>query len=150
MKKQLVVCAALSALVLATFGVCRACEPQPPPRPVPGNLARVLDLSADQQTRIEAIFAAEREKSAPLMREQADYRKQLHDAALTATFDEAAVRVIAGKLALDEIELTVSHARVENQVNAVLDAQQRALAEKLRPRPGDMGQGHRPPPAEQE
>jgi Spy/CpxP family protein refolding chaperone len=108
-------------------------------------MTKVLGLSDAQQTQIKAVFAAEREKSAPLMEKLAAYRQQLHDAAQAATFDEAAVRAIATNLAQAEIELTVARARAHNQINALLTTEQRALAEKLRPPMEERGPGHRPP-----
>jgi Spy/CpxP family protein refolding chaperone len=138
MKRQIII----GALLAATLAGGAWAGPSPDERPSPeGRLARmtrVLGLNDSQQSQIKAIFAAEREKSAPLMEKLAGYRKQLRDATQATTFDEAAVRGIATNQAQVEVELTVSRARVQNQINALLTADQRALEEKLHP---PMGPG---------
>ena len=148
MKKQLVVCTALSALVLGTLGVSRAFEMPPPPAPFSGRMAQILELTTDQQTRIQAIFAADRETVKPLLEKRDGFRQQLHDAARAATFDEAAVRGLATGLAQVEVELCVLHTRGENAVNAVLTEEQRALAERLAPPMAGREHGGFPPPGE--
>jgi protein CpxP len=109
------------------------------------RMARVLGLSDAQQAQIKTIFTAEREKYAPLMEKQAEYRKQLHALLQAATFDEAAVRAVAASMAQIETDLTVSRLRAQSQVNALLTPEQRALKEKLRPPMEERGPGHRPP-----
>jgi Spy/CpxP family protein refolding chaperone len=129
----------------------------PPPEELLGHMARQFGLTNDQQAKIMAIFTADREKSAPLMRKMAEHRQQLLAAVLAATFDEVAIRAIAAKQAQTDIELTVSRAWVQSQVNAVLSPEQRSLVAKLPP-PFPCGQeadpsvnrewrrGHNPPP----
>jgi protein CpxP len=97
------------------------------------RMTKVLGLSDAQQAEIKAIFTAEREKNAPFIEKMIEYRKQLHDAARAATFDEAGVRSIATSQATVGSELTVSRVRVQHQINAVLTPEQRELLVKLRP-----------------
>ncbi len=145
--KRQVVIGALLALIASGVHGAWAGDPGQGQKGVDGRLARmtrVLGLSDAQQTQIKAIFTAEREKDAPLMEKMAAYRKQLHETAHSGTFDEAAVRAIASNRAQVEIELTVSRARVQSQINAVLTPEQRALAERLQPPVEERGPGHRP------
>ncbi|GFE58317.1 Spy/CpxP family protein refolding chaperone [Geobacter sp. AOG1] len=112
------------------------------------RMARELGLSDAQQAQIKAIFAAEREKNGPLMEKMKAYRKQLHDAAKATPFDEAAVRTVATNQAQVEVELAVSRARIQSQINGILTPEQRQKLEKLRP---PMGKGERlPPPPDDE
>ena len=150
MKKLLVVCVALSVFVLGALGISRALEAPPPHGPFAARMAELLDLSADQQARIKEIFSAEGEKNAEFERQLFAYRKQLHQTAKAAAFDESAARAIATSLAQVEIELNVSRARVESGINGVLNAQQRALAEKLGPPMDGKPHGSFPPPVDPE
>lgn len=109
------------------------------------RMARELGLSDAQQAQIKAVFAAEREKNVPLMEKMKEYRKQLHDAAKATPFDEAAVRDIAANKAQVGVELSVSHARVQSQIHAILTPEQQAKLEKLRP-PRKQGRGIPPHP----
>ena len=146
MKKPLVVCAALSVFILGALGISRALEAPPLHGPFAGRMADLLDMSDDQQTRIQAILVSEGVKNAEFERQLFAYRKQLRQTAKAAAFDESAARAIANSLAQVEIELNVSRARVESGINGVLNAQQRALAEKLGPPMGGKPHGPFPPP----
>lgn len=114
--------------------------PPPHPEEVIEHMTRQLKLTGDQQTRIKAVFAADREKNVQLMQKVAEYRKQLHDAAHAAAFDEAAIRALATKQAQAEVELIIARERVRSQVSALLTPEQRVAAEKLPP-PFQRGQG---------
>ncbi|OHB25410.1 MAG: hypothetical protein A2X84_14165 [Desulfuromonadaceae bacterium GWC2_58_13] len=107
------------------------------------KMARVLDLSEDQQTQILAIVEEERTKTEPLRRQMAENRDQLRQLTHADTFDEAAVRALAAKKAEIGAELMVSRARTQNRIQAQLTPEQRLLAEKVRPlmqeRRGGMG-----------
>lgn len=127
----------------------------PPPGELLEHMARHLKLTADQQAKIKALVAADREKMAPLVQKVEEYRKQLRDAAQATPFNEAAIRAIAAKQAQAEVELTVSRERVRSQISLLLTPEQRVLAEKLPPPPpprrgqgpdGRCGCGHRPGP----
>jgi len=114
------------------------------------RMARVLELTAAQQESIEGIRREERAKSAPLRQALAEGREQLRRLAEADSFDEAAVRALAASQAATRTELIVARTRAQNRIHALLTPEQRALAEKLRPEPGEH-RGHRsPPPPETE
>jgi|GEM_PF-648532 len=166
MKRQIIVCALLAATVIGVNGVWagagvtdgegRMGEGKegpdgmmpPPPEDMIEHMTRQLKLTGDQQAKIRAVFAADREKVAPLMRQVGEYRKQLRDADHAAPFDETAVRALATKQAQAEIELIVARERVRSQVSALLTPEQRMAAEKLPPpfRRGHGPGGHGPRP----
>lgn len=177
MKRQIMVCVLLAVTAIvancvwagaADEGGQRAMDergwgppgtmPPPPSEKIIEHMARQLKLTGDQQTKIKAVFTAEREKTALLTQKITEYHKQLRDTTRAATFDEAAIRTIAAKKAQAEVELIVSFERARSQVNALLTPEQRVLAEKTPPPPPLRGQGpegrcgcgcgpgHMPPP----
>jgi len=153
MKRQILIGALLAAMAVGVNGVWAGggddngqrrmregeegpdgmMPPPPPPEEILEHMTRRLKLTGDQQAKIKAVFAADREKVAPLMRKVDEYRKQLRDAAHAAAFDEAAIRALATKRAQAEIELIVARERVRSQVSALLTPEQRVAAEKLPP-----------------
>ena len=116
------------------------------------RMAVVLNLSADQQNRIEAILASERQTTQPLQQALRDSREKLRAATAAGGFDEAAVRTLAASQAQTRTELIVARARTQNQIYNVLTPEQRARAEKLRALRHDRrggGQGRRGPAPDQ-
>ncbi|MGD0584434.1 MAG: Spy/CpxP family protein refolding chaperone [Oryzomonas sp.] len=153
MKRQIIMCALLAATAIGVNGVWAGgaddggqrtmgedgwgpsgmMMPPPPPEEIIEHMAGQLNLTSDQQTKIKAVFAADREKIPLLVQKVGEYRKQLRDATHAAAFDEAAIRTIATKLAQAEIELIVAGERVRSKVSALLTPEQRVAAEKLPP-----------------
>jgi Spy/CpxP family protein refolding chaperone len=95
------------------------------------RMAEALDLTPEQREQIKAIRAAEQEKVEPLRQQMQEGREQLRAVAEQQPFDEAAVRTLAAGQAEIRTEMIVSHARVRNQINALLTPEQREQAEKL-------------------
>lgn len=99
-----------------------------------GHLMRALhrlDLSDQQWTQIQSIM----EDARPAIQEQMEairtVRDQLRDLD-PASFDEAAVRAIAKKLAAPTEELAVLHQQVRAQVYSVLTPEQREELAQMR------------------
>ncbi|QWV96844.1 Spy/CpxP family protein refolding chaperone [Geomonas nitrogeniifigens] len=154
MRKNMIGLAAAATL----FGAAFACQampygtdaPLPPERgasdrhdllPLPEHLARTLDLSDVQQKRIRSILDEQRGKGWAQMDKEFQLREQLHSLEVDAEFNEQAVRGVATALGTLEAERLVARAKTQARINAVLTPQQRALAEKLHPRKGEL-----PPP----
>jgi periplasmic protein CpxP/Spy len=95
------------------------------------RMASALDLTEDQKSQIRTIWTSEREKIAPLRQQMRENRQQIHQEALAVPFDEAAVRTLAAAQAEARTEMIVAHARVKNQVHAVLTPEQREKAEQF-------------------
>jgi Spy/CpxP family protein refolding chaperone len=107
------------------------------------RMSKALDLSAEQQEKIQAIMAEYRDKVAPLRQSLDANRDQLRQAARADTFDEVAVRTLAASQAAAKTELMVERARMQNQIHAVLTPEQRKLAaEKMEHRMGHRGDRH--------
>jgi Spy/CpxP family protein refolding chaperone len=105
----------------------------------------LLDLTVDQKKRISALLLDEREKCLPLLKQEAEVRRQLHQAERAASFDESAVRTRADSLARIETELIVLRARTHAGILSVLTPEQRRLTDKFEPEKGLPGPypGHR-------
>lgn len=121
---------------------CRSCDDCGSARH-PGRMARALDLSEEQQTKIQAIIAEERQKVEPLRAQMAETRDEMRKLSNAESFDEAAVRALAQKKAEIQTELSVAKARTHNLIQAELTPEQRELAEKMRPglKDGRRGKG---------
>ncbi|HMK43537.1 MAG TPA: Spy/CpxP family protein refolding chaperone [Dissulfurispiraceae bacterium] len=109
------------------------------------RMAIVLGLSDAQQTQIKTILQAEREKNAPLRRQMADVRKELHGAMKAPTVDEAKIKGLAARQGQLKGELLVAHAHTRTQISGILTPEQREKAEKLRAtmKHGPRGPHHR-------
>jgi Spy/CpxP family protein refolding chaperone len=110
-------------------------------------LAKALALTDAQKKQIAAFAHDDRDKDAPLLKKRDEIHRQLRQAERAATFDEKAVRSIAGNLAQVETDLIVFRAKAHNRIRAVLTPVQRAIMENMAPeaecRPG-------PPPGGRE
>jgi Spy/CpxP family protein refolding chaperone len=105
----------------------------PPPR---FNLQReksFLNLTNDQEKKIADILVREREKISPLLNKLDSFRNQLLQAEQAPVLDEPGLRSIAADLSKTEIELIVSHAKMNRQVMAVLTPAQRELLQQQTP-----------------
>ena len=96
------------------------------------RMAKALKLTDTQQSQIKTLLDAEREQVKPLIDKMRESRKLLVQTAEATTFDEAAVRAVAVDQATTETELIVSRTKVQNQIYALLTAEQRELQKNLR------------------
>jgi Spy/CpxP family protein refolding chaperone len=104
------------------------------------GMAGALDLTAEQKGQIRTIFAAEREKTAPLRQQLAETREKMRQLVQTEPYDEAAVRSLAASQEKNRVELVVSRMRAMNRAFALLTPEQKEKAKQFRPfdegRPG--------------
>ena len=136
MKRRILIIAGLVALVLtgSVYAVrhARANRNLSFAERIVGRIARRLDLTDAQQTRVKAILEAERQNVAPLFAQAAKNRQQLHEATANGKFDEAQVRAIAAQQAQTMTELIVAKERVKSKIyNEVLTPEQRTKADQL-------------------
>ncbi|MDY0267547.1 Spy/CpxP family protein refolding chaperone [Trichloromonas sp.] len=108
-----------------------------------GGMAQMLNLSEEQETKIQAIIIEERQKVEPLRAQLAETRDEMSKLSAAGSFDEAAVRALAEKKAKIHTELSVAKARTQSRIQAELTPEQRALTDKLRPgmKDGRRGKG---------
>lgn len=121
---------------------CRSCDDRGLGRHQ-GRMAQALDLSEDQQAKIQAIITEERQKVEPLRAQLAETRDEMRKLSNAENFDEATVRALAEKKAEIQTELSVAKARTHNLIQAELTPEQRVQAEKMRPgmKNGRCGKG---------
>ncbi len=98
-------------------------------------LAKALALSDAQKKQISGFVRDDRDKVAPLLKKKDEIHRQLRQAERAATFDEKAVRSMAGSLAQVEADLIVFRAKAHNRIGAVLTPVQRAIIENMAPEP---------------
>ena len=97
------------------------------------DIAKVLKLSDDQQSRIREILNAGRVEHNSLLKMLSENRKQLRQATHASPFDEAAVRTLAEKQARLITGLLISPAIMRNKINSLLTPEQRDLEGRIRP-----------------
>ena len=109
-------------------------------------VAEVIGLSEEQQEQIEAIREEERSGNEALRGKIREYRGQIRELTNVGTFDEKAIRAIAGEKAEIQVELAVAKARVHSRIHAIMTPEQQELALKLRSvRKDKRGKSHRGP-----
>jgi protein CpxP len=108
------------------------------------RMAEALGLTTEQKGQIQTIFAAEREKTAPLRQQLGETREKLRQLVQTVPYDEAAVRSLATSQEKTRVELVVSRMRAMNRAYALLTPKQQEKAKQFRPfREGYPGRGPR-------
>lgn len=159
-KAALVMVTALLLLspLTALAGAVAALEAKPPaPAATPAGkgaapaaprrgdrLAEALNLSEAQRQQIDALRDAEQKQLGPLFKDTQQTRAALQALTKAETFDEAAVRKLAEKLAAASTEQIVAQVRTSNRIYALLTPEQRKLADNLgqgRPEPRPPANG---------
>jgi len=92
---------------------------------------RALDLTDAQKEQIKAIHEAEKAKVEPFVNQLKEAHKAMREATANGQFNESAIRAIAANQTQAQIELAVSHARVQSAIYQVLTAEQKAKLEKF-------------------
>lgn len=120
--------AALVALAVPPILAQPGPHDAPPPGPGPRHLAfvlRAVDLSPEQDARIEALMTARHDADASI-REAADAaRRALGDQVRSEPFDERAIRAKAAALAPFAADRAVAEALLLRDVRQVLTTEQR-------------------------
>ena len=127
---------ALSALLFAGLLASSRAEAQPGPgfrRAFQGaRILETLQLTDEQKSTIEGLFAANRENARSLHQRMQEQRQLLKTSAQAQPFDEAGVRFQAQELAKLRAEMMVQRIAVMKQVSSVLNVDQRAKLQELR------------------
>lgn len=92
---------------------------------------RFLDLTDAQKEQVKAIHEAEKAKVEPLMTQLREAHTAMREATANGQFNEEQIRAIAAKQSQAQVELAVSHARVQAQIYQLLTAEQRAKLDKF-------------------
>jgi Spy/CpxP family protein refolding chaperone len=94
------------------------------------RIADRLELTDSQREQVASIMRTHRAGSAALRQQLAEYRRQIREASLSASFDESAVRALTEKEAEAIASLSASRAVMINKIYAVLTPDQQASAEE--------------------
>ncbi|MGE0885686.1 MAG: Spy/CpxP family protein refolding chaperone [Blastocatellales bacterium] len=92
---------------------------------------RFLDLTDAQKEQVKAIHEAEKAKVEPLLTQLREAHTAMREATANGQFNEEQIRAIAAKQSQAQVELAVSHARVQAQIYQLLTAEQRAKLDKF-------------------
>jgi Spy/CpxP family protein refolding chaperone len=103
------------------------------------RMARALDLSDDQKTRIKAVLKTHAAEIEAQMKASSSARRALHQAVLAQPIDANAIRTAAAGLGSVEGDGAVLFAKIRTEVEPILTDAQRAKIQQLRERVRDRG-----------
>lgn len=115
------------------------------------HMLKQLDLTADQQAQVKAIWEKEKPAMQPLMQQMRQNHQSMKALEATGTFDEAKTRALATQNAQTMVEVQVAHARIKSEIVQILTPDQKAkLAQIEAQHESHMGhmKDHMAPPAE--
>jgi len=95
-----------------------------------GFFAKALNLTDDQKAQMKTITQKEHPTMKPLMQQQHQIDQQLRQY-VEGTYDEAKVRALAAQKSQIEIELTVAHTRIHNEMYQLLTTDQRSQLKEM-------------------
>jgi protein CpxP len=138
--------AALAVLLGTAIGNAQTTDATPAPPPMHhfghgfgggdhmmGFFADYLNLTDAQQTQMKDIMKKEHTSLKPVMLQMRQTHQQLRQFE-EGTFDEAKVRTLAAQEAQANIELTVAHARIRNEMFQVLTPDQQTKMKDMEAR----------------
>ncbi|MGE5275364.1 MAG: Spy/CpxP family protein refolding chaperone [Acidobacteriota bacterium] len=103
------------------------------------RIARALDLTADQTSRIKGILRSHAPEIESQMRSGSDARRGLRDAILADPIDETAIRAKAADLARVEGDGAVLFARIRAEIFPILTDEQKQKIERFHQRARGRG-----------
>jgi Spy/CpxP family protein refolding chaperone len=108
-------------------------------RNVFSRIARTLDLTDDQKSRVRAILKSHSGEIEAQLTASAAARKALQDAMHARPIDEAAIRARAQELGRVRGDGGVLFARVREEIEPILTADQQARLQQMRDRMAQRG-----------
>jgi Spy/CpxP family protein refolding chaperone len=135
--------AAMAVLLGTAIARSQTTSDAPPPPPMHGHgqgygmeghkmgfLAKSLNLTDDQKAQMKTIMEKNHTTMKPLMQQSHQIEQQLRQY-VEGPYDETKVRTLATQKAQIEVELTVAHTRVHNQVYQLLTPDQQAKVKEM-------------------
>jgi protein CpxP len=133
--------AATAVLLGSAIAKSQTAADAPPPPPMhhhgmhghmmrAGFFPRALNITDEQKTQMKAIMEKERPTMTPLFQQERQIDQQLHQFSEGA-YDETKVRTLAAQKSQLEVELTVAHTRVHNEMYQLLTTDQRAQLKEI-------------------
>ena len=93
-----------------------------------------LDLSEDQKASIKALFESNKDSMQAERETLRAARQALRAQMQSESFDEAAIRNLAGQAGAAEVEMAVARASLHNQVRQLLTDEQRGQLKEMQAR----------------
>ena len=94
-------------------------------------MGAVLDLNVEQKAQLESLFNQQYQDTQELRDQMHASREAMHEARNTKTFNEADFRAKAAKQSELKTEMMVAHAKLKQQVYALLTPEQQEKADTL-------------------
>lgn len=104
-------------------------------------MGAVLDLTSEQKSQLETLFNQQYQDKQELRDQMHASREAMHEARNAKTFNEADFRAKAAKQAELKTEMMVAHAKLKQQVYALLTPEQQEKADTLGGLMGGRGKG---------
>ncbi len=104
-------------------------------------MTALLDLSEEQQTQIETLFNQQHQEKQGLREQMQASRDALHQAKKANPFNEADFRAKAAVQAELKTDMMVAHAKLKQQIHALLTPEQQEKADQLGDMMGERGKG---------
>jgi Spy/CpxP family protein refolding chaperone len=95
-----------------------------------GFFAKALNLTDDQKAQMKTIMQKEHPTMKPLMQQQRQIDQQLRQY-VEGPYDEVKVRALTAQKSQIEIELTVAHTRIHNQMYQLLTTDQQSKLKEM-------------------
>ena len=95
-----------------------------------GFFGKALNLTDDQKTQMKTIMQKEHSSMKPLFEQKHQIDQQLRQY-VEGTYDEAKVRALAAQKSQIEVELTVAHTRIHNEMFQLLTTDQRLQLKEM-------------------
>jgi len=96
-----------------------------------GFFGKALNLTDDQKAQMKTIMQKEHPTMKPLMQQEHLIDQQLRQY-VEGTYDEAKVRALAAQKAQIEVELTVAHTRIHNEMYQLLTSDQKSQLQEMK------------------
>lgn len=138
--------AAMAVLLGTSIAKSQTTEAAPPPPPMHEHahgygmrghrmefMAKALNLTDAQKAQMKTIMQKEHPAMKPLFQQSHQIDLQLRQY-VEGNFDEAKVRVLAAQKAQIEVEMTVQHTRIHNEMYQLLTADQQAKLKEIEAR----------------
>lgn len=119
----------IAAAVMLALAAAIAQGPHGPGGPFFGDfhhMLKQLDLTAEQQSQVKAIFEKEKPTLHPLMEQMRQNHSAMDALEANGQFDEAKTRALATQNSQIMVEVQVEHAKIKSEIMQILTADQKA------------------------
>jgi len=110
------------------------------------HMLKQLNLTADQQAQVKAIWTQEKPVLQPLMQQMRQSHAAMN-ALVTSGFDEGKATTIATQNSQAMIQLQVEHAKIKSEIIAILTPAQKAQLAQIEANHQARMAQHTPPPS---